>query len=143
MTSQVSYLILGAFLGYGGHFIQNILEATRQKNNSIRQEKIRIYSQVVSELGSLFLDKDSYKNELLSNDHLFKFSLNLGKILAPARLIASDNLEEKIRDLYDKEIDWHKSLFNSTSSEEEEEKLAAIATQARLEVEKEMRNELK
>ncbi len=142
MNSQIFYLLVGGLVGYGGSIIQNILELNRQKRSTIRQEKLKIYSQVVSELGSLFIDKDTLQQDILNKEHSLKFRLKLGKILAPARLIASDKLEEMLRDLFEKETEWHDYLCKNSNSENEE-RLGDIATKARIEVEKEMRNELR
>jgi hypothetical protein len=63
--------------------------------------------------------------------------------LGPARLIASNELEDKLRDLYNKEIEWHKQLAKDWGKEstEEDKMFGDVATEARMAVEREMRKE--
>jgi hypothetical protein len=68
------------------------------------------------------------------------FALKLGRILAPARLIASDRLLTCLRDLFEKEIKWHDSF--GKKDETENDRLGALATKARMLVETEIRREL-
>ncbi len=102
---------------------------------------MRVYSSVLTELGSLFMDPKELISEISNPDLHKTFALRLGRILAPARLIASDKLEACLRDLYEKEVDWHNSFVKK--DEEEKKRLAELATNARMLVEAEMRKELK
>jgi hypothetical protein len=56
MREQIIFSILGGLLGYVGAMFQHWLETKRQRTSDIRQEKMRVYSSVLTELGSLFLD---------------------------------------------------------------------------------------
>jgi len=80
-------------------------------------------------------------DELSDPTHKRSFALRLGRILGPARLVASDKLEEMLRDLFDKEVAWHDSMESSDTEKQNE--LSQIATTARMNVEREMRKEIK
>lgn len=140
MKDQIFFLFLGGLLASFGAILQHKLELRRLKTSELRQEKLRIYSNVLTELSSLFLDPKNIVNELSDPVLKHTFALRLGRVLGPARLVASDNLEEKLRDLYDKEVAWHDSLDKGDN--DRKIRLAEEATSARILVGKEMRNEL-
>lgn len=142
MEKEIIFLILGAFGGYLGAMIQHSLELRRSRISEIRQEKIKIYSNVLYELSGLFIDPEKYSDNLKDSNYIFKFSNRLGRILGPARLIASNKLENKLRALYDDEVAWHKYMAQGKNSEESD-RLGDIATKTRMETEQEMRKELK
>jgi len=141
MKEQLIFSLLGGLIGYVGAMFQHRLESKRQRISDIRQEKMRVYSTVLTELGSLFMDPRELINEISNPDFHKTFALRLGRILAPARLIASDKLETCLKDLYEKEVDWHNSF--DKKDEKEKKRLADLATTARMLVETEMRKELK
>ena len=145
MKEQIVFLLIGGIVGYVGALLQHTLESKRQRASEIRLEKMRIYSNVLTELGGLFIDSENLINDLSNPTYNLKFELRLGRILAPARLIASNKLEEKLRELYDKEVEWHKDLSSRKKKENEDktDTLGNEATKVRMEVEKEMRNELR
>ncbi len=147
MIEQLLLLLCGGILGYSGALLQHILESKRRRASEIRLEKMRIYSNVLTELSGVFITTETYVSDLLHPDFMFKLTNRLGRILGPARLIASDKLEVKLRDLYTKEVAWHQyrydNLTNSEDTREYENELAEAATATRMNVEQEMRNELK
>lgn len=140
MRDQIIFSILGGLLGYIGALFQHRLESKRRRISEVRTEKMRVYSNVLTELSSLFVNPDKILNELADPIHKRFFALRLGRILGPARLIASEKLEKMLRDLYEKEIAWHDSLDSSDIKKQNE--LAEIATTVRLDVESEMRKEI-
>lgn len=142
MSQSIYYILLGGVIGYIGAVIQHFLESSRRKKSEIRQEKIKIYSKVLGDLGSLFIDKETFRTDIQNTDHEFKFALDLGRILAPARLLASNKLEEKLRDLFDNEVKWHHYLCGKSRDDEAEKALAMLTTKVRMEVEKEMKKEI-
>ncbi|EFK97922.1 hypothetical protein LDC_0018 [sediment metagenome] len=141
MKDQIIFSILGGLLGYIGALFQHRLESKRLKSSEVRQEKMRIYSNVLTELSSLFMNPEKLIDELSDPTHKRSFALRLGRILGPARLVASDKLEEMLRDLFDKEVAWHDSMESSDTEKQNE--LSQIATTARMNVEREMRKEIK
>jgi hypothetical protein len=110
MKEQLLFLIVGGIIGYFGSLIQHSLELKRLRASELRQEKLKIYSSVLMELGGLFIDIESLLKESTTPLYNFKFSNRLGRILGPARLVASDILEEKLRILYEAEVKWHEYL---------------------------------
>lgn len=52
MNEGMFFTIVGGIIGYVGSIIQHNLETKRQRKSEIRQEKIRIYSKVLSELST-------------------------------------------------------------------------------------------
>jgi hypothetical protein len=145
MKEGLLFLLVGGIIGYFGSIIQHSLELKRTRASELRQEKLKIYSHVLMELSGLFLDIDSFLNELSLPNYRFKFSNRLGRILGPARLIASDKLEMKLRDLYTAEVEWQEYLSKHEGIEVDEKgkKLGDAATKARTDVEQAMRLELK
>jgi hypothetical protein len=147
MKEQLLLLFCGCILGYSGALLQHLLESKRRKASEIRLEKMRIYSNVLTELSGVFVNTETYASDLSHSDFMFKLTNRLGRILGPARLIASDKLEAKLRNLYDKEVAWHQyrydNLTNPEDTREYENELAEAATATRIDVEQEMRNELK
>ena len=133
-------MLLGGLLGYVGALIQHKLESIRQRKSEFRQEKMRIYSNVLTELSTLFMDSKDIVKEMTDPIYKKTFTLRLGRILGPARLIASENLKNYLRELFDKEVAWHNSL--DTKDTTELDSLAEEATNARILVENEMRKEL-
>jgi hypothetical protein len=142
MKEEIVFTIIGGLLGYVGALIQHKLESKRQRNSEIRQEKIKIYSTVLTEMSGLFIDTEKYVADSTRSDYKFKFGNRLGRILGPARLISSEKLETMPRDLYSDEVDWHDYMSNNPEVDEKWEQLADKATNSRMNVEREMRKEL-
>ena len=145
MEKEIGFLIAGGIIGYAGSIVQHFLESRRKRISEIRQEKIRVYSNVLSELGGLFLNPEKLSKDLVDPLYSFKFGNRLGRLLGPARLIASSPLDEKLRDLYSDETAFHDYWSRNTKQGKNDEwnKLADKATASRKTVEQEMRKELK
>lgn len=144
MKEGIFFTLVGGILGYIGSIIQHNLETKRQRESEIRQEKIRIYSKVLTELSGLFIDAENYAVDSASTLYAFKFSIQLGRILGPARLIASEELENKLRDLYSDEVAWHDYMAEQKETKPDEKwtQLAETATRSRMQVETIMRKEI-
>lgn len=145
MKEGIFFTIVGGIIGYVGSIIQHNLETKRQRKSEIRQEKIRIYSKVLIELSGLFIDAENYIVDSANPFYTFKFTNRLGRILGPARLIASDDLEKKLRDMYSDEVSWHKYMveYKETKPDEKWIQLAEAATKSRMAVETKMRKEIR
>jgi len=130
-------------IGYGSSILQHIFAIRRQKKDEIWKEKIRIYSKVIEELGKSFLDLETFPNSFFNPIEKTKFTLRLGSILAPARLVASDELEAKLRDLFDEEIAWFDTFSNKNITENDKKEISDRSFTIRYKVEQVMRKELK
>ena len=140
MRNEIVFLVLGGLIGYIGALINHKLESKRIKLSELRQEKLKIYSAVLSEMSASFMNSENILNEFKNPVNLTIFTMKLGKILAPARLIASKRLMELLRDLYEKEVAWYNLIINNNTTNYNE--IANISLKARYIVEEEMRREL-
>lgn len=118
--NEILCVILGAALGYFGAFIQYRLDIKKQRVSDLRLEKIKIYSNVISELSGLWTSTDELLNDLSDPVRKVIFRMRIGRLLGPARLIASQNLEEKIRELYEKLDEWFDDTFDESNKENKE-----------------------
>ena len=143
MKEGLLYVLLGGFIGYGSSILNHIFAIRKQKKDEIWKEKIRIYSKVIEELGKSFHELENFSNSDLSPVEKTKFTLRLGSILAPARLVASDELETKLRDLFEDEIAWFDTLGDKNITEKNKNEISERLFKARYNVEKLMRKELK
>ena len=143
MNEGLLYVLVGGLIGYGSSVLQYVFALKRQKKEEIWKEKIRIYSKVLEELGKSFVDLDNFPNNLFDPVGKTMFNLRLGSILAPARLVASDELETELRNLYDEEVAWFENLNNKSVSENDKKFIADKSIEIRYKVEQLMRKELK
>jgi len=144
---EFGFVIIGGLIAYFGSIINHALESRRNRKNDLRQEKIRIYSDVIKNIGSVFIDKDNLERNFKDPLYISKFSLWLGSVLAPARLVADKELNTLLRELFEAEVKCHKKLFEKKDDEEkedDEEKNDELnnAAKFRYMVESEMRKEI-
>ena len=143
MSDSLVYVLVGGFIGYGGTILNYIFSLKKQHKDDIRKEKIRIYSKVLEELGKSFLDIETFPDVYYSSLGKTRFALRLGSTLAPARLVASDELEDKLRELYEEELAWFDTFNNESISENDKEIISERSIRIRYKVEQIMRKELK
>lgn len=105
------------FLGY-------LLGISRDKNKTIFDKKLEIYSSIIAEL-----QKHKYIVNQINSDDLIS-------LFAPARLLASVKLEKKLRDCYTNIHDYWKK------EDSEQLKLLSVITEDCMEIEQLMRKEL-
>lgn len=69
----------------------------------------------------------------------------MGRILGPARLVASEELVKELRDMYSDEVAWHKYMVEQRETESDEKwtLLDEAATKSRMAVETWMRKEIR
>jgi hypothetical protein len=143
MKEGLLYVLVGGLIGYGSSILNYIFAIRKQRKDEIWKEKIRIYSKVIEELGKSFLDLEEFPNSYLSPIEKTKFILRLGSILAPARLVASDELEIELRGLFDEEVAWFDTISNKNISENDIKEISERSIKIRYKVEQLMRKELK
>jgi hypothetical protein len=124
MEEQVIYIIGGAMLGYFGFFLQHKLELNRKYKSEIRQEKIKIYSNVLSELNGGCIDIDKIRNLNKKKNHLdiMEFRFRLGRIIGPAKLIAPMQLNLCLDELMNLELQLYELLVSSDLEADSDDK---------------------
>ncbi len=143
MINGLVYVLVGGLIGYGGTILNYIFSIKKQQKDEIWKEKIRIYSKVIEELGKSFIDLETFPDSYFSLIGKTKFAIRLGSILAPARLIASDELETELRELYEEEIAWVDTFHNEDTLEDDKKVISDRSIKIKYKVEQLMRKELK
>ena len=109
--------LITGFLGY-------LLGISRDKNKTVFDKKLEIYSGIVAELSkNRYLKREVSSHELLS-------------LFSPARLLASASLEKKLRNYFSNVSDYWKK------EDLEQLKLVSVISEDYMEIEQLMREEL-
>jgi len=142
--NNISYTLFGAIITLFFTWLKHYLEKSRNKSSEIRPVRIKIYSDVITEMGGVFTNPDKFETDIKDPNYLFKFENKLCRILAPAQLVSSDEVYKKIEDVYNNEIILHKYLFESQIIDKDyANKLENEATYSRRILVNAMRTEIK
>ena len=102
--------ILGVILGA---LLNHFLEKNRANSSLILNKKIEIYSNILVKLNTLFQDEE--KNFTSDPKFIENIRVTLAKSLSTGRLLAGEELENKLRDYYEAAIDfWEKGGDDGT-----------------------------
>ena len=155
MPQSFGNIIIGGLLTIVGIMIgaisNHIFESRRRKTSELRQEKIKIYTNFLTEIPKS-IDKEYinriYNKSLNKQSEIRMYKIELRnkykRIFSPAMRIASDDLFDKLMILFHKHTEFITTLVDTKNkSDEDMKKLIEEASQALNIVEYEMRRELK
>ena|SRR5688572_2778925 len=135
-------IVVGALTLVGtvaGIIISHILERSRRNKELLFQARKETFSKIIAGLSSsFFLEGDDIVGALKNPIFKTRMRLRIGELFGPGRLLGSSYLSEKLRDLYDLEVEIWDVLDTDKDMTEINKKRADLA----LEVEALMREEM-